>query len=74
MSVLRSRSSTSSSKVFLLSGLSGDERRDLAKKITLLGGIYFDIEVSLSYTKINNVNFQHKSESASRFVLRSLSL
>ena len=45
MSVLRSRSSLTNNKVFLLSGLSGDIRKDLAKKISLLGGIYFDIEV-----------------------------
>ena len=45
MSVLRSRSSLTTNKVFLLSGLSGDVRRDLAKKISLLGGICFDIEV-----------------------------
>ena len=45
MSGLRSRSSLSPTKVFLLSGLPGEERHDLAKKIKQLGGKYFPDEV-----------------------------
>ncbi|XP_060593215.1 uncharacterized protein LOC132747739 [Ruditapes philippinarum] len=46
MASLRSRDSNSDSntKIFLLSGLGDNVRRDLARKIHLLGGKYFDLQ------------------------------
>lgn len=53
MSALRSTTvlSAKSSRVFLLSALPEDERKDLARKIVHLGGKHFDIQVCFKLMK-----------------------
>lgn len=46
--------SSRSGRAFLLSGIPDEDRTDLARKIHILGGTYFDIQVNMRKTvKIN---------------------